>query len=248
MSRGSVTVTPCLSPLAGYERRIINTLTFLLNRQMIASAYVPPHLYGQLVQHQEGAEVIANLPYLSGYFDIVSQKSSGECANVRESKAAIWAVVSVAVADPILFCISRLHQPSASAICISRLHQSSALAVCISRLHQPSSMAIYRGCLQLSSAAAVVCCSNHWHQSFAEVAYSCSYTYVYGYRVTSAHLCLACPSLTNRRCYPCLSSSLPRPRYSPSEGRYSSPTSPHCTMIGHATVMCAGQLTMPSGS
>ena len=185
MSRGSVTVTPCLSPLAGYERRIINTLTFLLNRQMIASAYVPPHLYGQLVQHQEGAEVIANLPYLSGYFDIVSQKSSGECANVRESKAAIWAVVSVAVADPILFCISRLHQPSASAVCISRLHQPSASAVCISRLHrlsasavcishlyQPSASVVCIGCLHQPSASAIF--NGHLQRLSTAVLCSCS--------------------------------------------------------------------------
>ena len=56
--------------------------------------YVPPHLYGQLVQHNEGTEVVLNLPYLSDFFDIIRTHCLREDTNIKEVKAAIWAVVS----------------------------------------------------------------------------------------------------------------------------------------------------------
>lgn len=62
-------------------------------RRLGKSVYVPPHLYGQLIQHMEGAEIVSNLPYLSDYFDIVRSHCMREDVDVKQCKAAIWAMV-----------------------------------------------------------------------------------------------------------------------------------------------------------
>ena len=68
----------------------------LLYRRPGKSVYVPPHLYGQLIQHSEGAEIVSNLPYLSEYFDTIRGHDlhSDHTDNIYECKAAIWIAVS----------------------------------------------------------------------------------------------------------------------------------------------------------
>ena len=56
--------------------------------------YVPPHLYGQLVQHHDGTEVVLSLPYLSDFIDIIRTHCLRQDTNIKETKAAIWAIVS----------------------------------------------------------------------------------------------------------------------------------------------------------
>ena len=55
---------------------------------------MPPHLYGQLVQHHDGTEVVLSLPYLSDFIDIIRTHCLRQDTNIKETKAAIWAIVS----------------------------------------------------------------------------------------------------------------------------------------------------------
>lgn len=57
--------------------------------------YVPPHIYGQLAQHEEGIEVIENEDVLASFVDIIQYPDYSSDLSVLQLKAALWAVVSV---------------------------------------------------------------------------------------------------------------------------------------------------------
>ena len=56
--------------------------------------YVPIHLYGQLVQHKHGFQVLQDVEYLSDYFDQIKFMEIKNDDQVLKMKAALWAVVS----------------------------------------------------------------------------------------------------------------------------------------------------------
>ncbi|XP_067933265.1 rapamycin-insensitive companion of mTOR-like [Watersipora subatra] len=80
--------------LSSYEKSYDNEVQrrSTARRHVGKSVYVPAHLYGQLIQHNEGAEIVANLPYLSEYFDIVRDECLQEEVDIKQAKAAIWVV------------------------------------------------------------------------------------------------------------------------------------------------------------
>ena len=57
--------------------------------------FVPVHLYGQLVQHERGAQLLAEEPYLADIFDAIRYLDLKTEAQLVKLKAALWAVVSV---------------------------------------------------------------------------------------------------------------------------------------------------------
>ena len=56
--------------------------------------YIPIHLYGQLVQHKHGFQVLQEVEYLSDYFDQIKYMEMKNDEQVLKMKAALWAVVS----------------------------------------------------------------------------------------------------------------------------------------------------------
>ncbi|ODM99839.1 Rapamycin-insensitive companion of mTOR [Orchesella cincta] len=54
--------------------------------------YVPPHLYGQLVQHKDGLDALLELGDIDSLIQVVNQKKCSTAEETRELKAALWAV------------------------------------------------------------------------------------------------------------------------------------------------------------
>ncbi|XP_046984569.1 rapamycin-insensitive companion of mTOR isoform X2 [Schistocerca americana] len=73
-----------------YVRRISNV------KQRVADVYVPPHLYGQLAQHEAGFRMLLDGGHLSSYFQIVHVQNCSTEKEILELKAALWVCGHVA--------------------------------------------------------------------------------------------------------------------------------------------------------
>lgn len=54
--------------------------------------YVPPHLYGQLVQHKDGLDAVLEYGDIDTLIDIVNRKKCSTAEETRDLKAALWAL------------------------------------------------------------------------------------------------------------------------------------------------------------
>lgn len=59
--------------------------------------FVPVHVYGQLAQHETGAQFLANLPYLKDVFGLLRSTEKMTDSVIKHMKAALWAVVCIAI-------------------------------------------------------------------------------------------------------------------------------------------------------
>lgn len=73
-----------------YVRRISNV------KQRVADVYVPPHLYGQLAQHEAGFRMLLDGGHLSSYFQIIHVQNCSSEKEILELKAALWVCGHVA--------------------------------------------------------------------------------------------------------------------------------------------------------
>lgn len=54
--------------------------------------YVPPHLYGQLVQHKDGLDAVLEYGDIDALIEIVNKKKCATAEETRDLKAALWAL------------------------------------------------------------------------------------------------------------------------------------------------------------
>lgn len=66
---------------------------FIFSSHSIRNVYLPPHFYGQLVQHAEGLKVLENENVLSELFHNIRYPCFSSEMNIIHLKAALWAVV-----------------------------------------------------------------------------------------------------------------------------------------------------------
>ncbi|XP_013398176.1 rapamycin-insensitive companion of mTOR isoform X2 [Lingula anatina] len=79
--------------LTTYEKNYDGSYTRRSSRRKIKKdVYVPIHLYGQLVQHKEGYELIEKQDYLQEYVDSIKYQELRTDEDVLKLKAAMWAV------------------------------------------------------------------------------------------------------------------------------------------------------------
>ncbi|XP_067137023.1 rapamycin-insensitive companion of mTOR isoform X2 [Centruroides vittatus] len=76
-----------------YGRRSSNV------RREICTAFVPPHMYGQLVRHKEGFELLLNEDCLSPLYDIIKTANYVSESNILHLKAALWAIGHVGMSS-----------------------------------------------------------------------------------------------------------------------------------------------------
>ena len=70
-------------------------LFFCIFSQSRKDVFVPIHLYGQLVQHKHGFQLLEKQSYLSSYFHCVRHQTLETDQQIVKLKAALWALVSV---------------------------------------------------------------------------------------------------------------------------------------------------------
>ncbi|CAH1775574.1 unnamed protein product [Owenia fusiformis] len=74
-----------------YERASDGSYTRVSGKQIGGRAvYVPVHLYGQLIQHKEGAQLLEKQSYLSGYFQCVRFQMLATDDDILKLKTALW--------------------------------------------------------------------------------------------------------------------------------------------------------------
>ncbi|XP_023229474.1 rapamycin-insensitive companion of mTOR-like [Centruroides sculpturatus] len=76
-----------------YGRRSSNV------RREICTAFIPPHMYGQLVRHKEGLELLLNEDCLSPLYDIIKTANYVSESNILHLKAALWAIGHVGMSS-----------------------------------------------------------------------------------------------------------------------------------------------------
>ncbi|XP_069677672.1 rapamycin-insensitive companion of mTOR isoform X2 [Periplaneta americana] len=67
-----------------YSRRVTSA------KHSVRDVYIPPHLYGQLVQHEKGFQLLVKEGKLQNLFQCVHNKKCGSEQEVLELKAALW--------------------------------------------------------------------------------------------------------------------------------------------------------------
>lgn len=67
--------------------------------------FVPVHIYGQLVQHETGAQFLASLPYVKDFFELLKSAEKMTDSHTKHMKAALWIVVRIRILlEWLLFC------------------------------------------------------------------------------------------------------------------------------------------------